>query len=188
MNEPEAVSLASKLFASQGRVASAEIVAEYAEMLVDADCGACARAMINDQRRNVASSRVPTVPQLWAAYRQREGSAEHTQHIGVDDLASKVGETEGFWRGKASYVVADLFPDLAREDAQYVALSVWWAGCEPNPEQLTAFLDGSERWVAGTVEYFNTRPDRTIQANKMAAACRKRETASLDALELAELP
>lgn len=188
MNEPEAVSLASKLFASQGRTAPAEVVAEYAEMLLEAQCGSCARETIVALRHSANGNRVPTVPQIWAAYRDRLSGTEHVSHIGTDEAQTRVAETEGFWRGKAPFVVIDEFPDLTKDEARYVALSAWWAGCEADVAQLRGFLEGARHWVEGVVAYFNGRPDRVIQANKIAAACRKRDTEGIDALDAGELP
>lgn len=188
MNEREAVVLAGKLFASQGRVAAAEVVAEYAEMLLEAECGTCAKTTVEHMRRHATANRVPTVPQLWAAYRERYGSAEHGLHYGQDERELAVGQHEGFWRGKGSQVVREIVPGITRDESVYLSLSAWWAEVEPDERQLRSFLESADTWLASTLEHFRGSADKPGSTERIAASCRTRDTTGIESVPYEALP
>jgi hypothetical protein len=142
MNENEALRAVARMFHAHGRTPGPEVVAEYADAVLEANCAACMSEVLVQVRRE--GMKVPPVSGLWSLYYERNRSPSHFDHIGQADREVSVGKQEAEWH---RYAVADLQAILKdREQAELLAARMWASGCV-EPHGVKAELEAPV-WLA----------------------------------------
>lgn len=138
MNEQDALTRVAKMFHAHARMVGAEIVAEYAEAVLDADCQPCIAEVLEQIRSE--GSKVPPVSGLWALYRDRRNSPNHYDHVGQDEAQVDVGKLEADWRTRG---VDGIKSAGGNEEAAKLAAARMWASGAVSLDQA------GDEWLAG---------------------------------------
>lgn len=138
MNEPQAMNAAKRMFAAHGRSVGDDVVTEYADALLEADCQPCMSEVAEQVRKE--GSKVPPVSGLWALYRDRRNSPNHADHVGFDAVQVDVGKLEADWRLRGVRLIESA--GASPTDAKMAAARMWASGCV-TPDQAGA------EWLAG---------------------------------------
>lgn len=138
MKETDALTRVAKMFHAHARLVGSEIVGEYAEAVLDADCQSCMAEVVEQVRTE--GSKVPPVSGLWALYRDRRNSANHHDHIGQDEQQVDVGKLEADWRMQG---VDGIKRAGGNENAAKLAAARMWAS------GAVALEATGDEWLAG---------------------------------------
>lgn len=188
LSENEARGLIRRMFAAHSRFLGDLTETEYVEIILTANCEACAVGQIEFVRKE--GRKVPDGPELRKAIAERIGTAEHVHHLGQGSRETQAELDEAFWRDRAAKLIAPHAESL--DLARFIAAQMWWSSAVPaNTDSVAAEMaDEHARkvWIQSAFTFAHARGGVTPALVEAAfSRARRAATVGSDAMTEQEL-